>query len=162
MGAANRGSFNLGLEDDYQGVVRDLLNRIQSRNYAQEGERAAGGIRAQYANAAMQGANQARAQGLGEGVLGGYLGANSLSAAREAGSAVNYYNDPARRDEDMAQLVSLLQNVISQNPYLQELLAMNAQTESNSQFRQQSRGPGIGALLGQVAGGLASNPGVFR
>jgi hypothetical protein len=151
--AASRTAFNTQQEGNLQTAVSQLVQRLQQKNYGQMGDRAKQGLRSGYATASGDADAQARAMGLGEGYRAGQMSAGGQQLARGLGSIDSYYSDPQRENEDLMQIVQLLQPFLQENPYLQQLLGINSQTEANSQNRQaQAAQGGLGGILGSVLG----------
>lgn len=151
--AASRTAFNSQQEGNLQAAVSQLVQRLQQKNYGQTADRAKQGLRSSYATASGDADAQARSMGLGEGYRGGQLAAGGQQMARGLGSIDAYYSDPQRQNEDLMQIVQLLQPLLQENPHLSQLLAINSQTEANSQYRQAREGQGgLGGILGSVLG----------
>lgn len=155
--AASRTAFNAGLEGNYQQSIRQMLSRLQNRNYAMQGQRAANSTRAAYGQGQALADQSARAQGLGMGAqLGGQAGLSS-QAARGAAAAEEAWMDPRRRDQDLMQALQLLSQSQGQNPYLDQIMAAFAPIEGRAQQNAAERQAGswqgiVGNLVGQYVG----------
>lgn len=159
--AASRTAFNAGLEGNYQQSIREMLGRLQNRNYAMQGQRAANSARAAFAQNQAVADQAARAQGLGAGAqLGGQAGLSS-QAARGAAAAQEAWMDPRRRDQDLMQALQILSTAQGQNPYLDQIMAAFAPIEGRHQQNMAERQAGNGwAQAMGVAGTMLGSGGL--
>jgi hypothetical protein len=154
-GAAEQTAFGLNAQAQMQQAIANLARALQTRDYTQTADRSKAALGSAFQSSSRQADAAARAAGLGEGYRAGQLGLGANRLAQSMGAVDAHYQDPARRDEDLMKLISLLQGATA-NPFLEQLLAINPQTQSSAQFRSQQNRSGLGGILGSVLGGLGN------
>jgi hypothetical protein len=156
--AASRMAFNANQEGRYQQELAAILDRLQNRNYAVQGQRAGNRMTANYGRAQALADQSARAMGLGQGAQLGAAQGLSQRAARDAAAAEESWLDPRRKDADMLQAMQVLSQALQSNPYLEQMMAMFAPVEQRYQqnAREQSQ-EGFGGLTGGILGNLVGS-----
>lgn len=160
--AASRTAFNAGLENDYQGMLRNLLQRLNNNDGAIQAERAGNATRAIYGQAQGLADQSARAAGLGQGAQLGAQQGLSSQAARAGAAAQQPYLDPRYQLQKLLQALGLVSEAQGSNPYLDEIRENFAPLETRgaaNEAARQNRGftaavaPYLGAYLGGMGGG---------
>jgi hypothetical protein len=157
-GLRDRNAYNIGLEKQYQSGLDRLMAVAGRKNYRAMGRAARNATMNNYVGAATQANSMAQSQGLSPAYQSAQNAGLGQNAARASASAENYYLDPRREQEDLAQLLQIISGAQSTNPYLNNILSAYSPVESSigrNQSLKQSGGI-FGGQLGSILGAALS------
>ena len=141
-----------------QNAIAQLINVLNPANLAAQDTALKQGIKSDYGNMAGQaelqaesvGASPAAVAGIGQGMAG--------QAARQMTAVDQRSLDPVQQSQRVAAWLSSLEQA-QRMPGLQDFSTLASTIYGQPKVQVQ---PGLGEIIGSVAGGFAGNPGLFK